>query len=95
MTYTDNQLKSALAKMLPDSLTYTESDGLWHSTAKLECPVLDTELLHLCWVVESQLKSLNECVTLLEIECGELGCVIAQWQQRVVALAKVKGVEIV
>jgi hypothetical protein len=88
MNYSDNQLKAALAKMLPDDL-YITLDGIelhW-SNASEKClreyrgwEVPDTQLSHLCWLVE------------------DYGCdnvpFNASWQQRVVALAKVKGIEI-
>jgi len=72
--------------------------------------VLPTELLHLCWMVEETLNPSAdkemECntpnvwrdyVTRLDADCYKNGghsCVHATWQQRVLALSKVLGVEI-
>lgn len=109
MNYTDEQLKKCLAKMLSNG-----ERVLAHS--------LDTELLHLCWLVEGSLSDdcgeyenetseryaySKELMTL----CGtwnhggwDWGQVCnadifkaanATWQQRTIALAKVKGIEIV
>ena len=113
-TYTDTQLKLALARMLPNEIvaysiskltlfwvkdyTGTTIDG----GARV---VLDTELLHLCWLVEEQLTMGG-----LTAMAGELHIIHVleggrhdasawkfhkSWQQRVIALAKVKEVEIV
>jgi hypothetical protein len=102
--YTDTQLKQALAKMLPKQCLKFSSGYLYWTNNKAtldgSCVVLDTELLHLCWLVEESLS---------DKERMEYACVLANvgkynfhadmlsatWQQRVVALAKVKGVEIV
>ena len=72
--------------------------------------VLPTELLHLCWMVEETLNPSAdkemECntpnvwrdyVTRLDADCYKNGghsCVHATWQQRVLALSNVLGVEI-
>ena len=108
MNYTDTQLKQALAKMLPHKLLchenwnpdnddsipthsfrIVEEDGMNHR------PVLDTELLHICWMVELTLSwseysffKKNLLTQLMRIES-------ATWQQRVAALAKVKSIDIV
>jgi hypothetical protein len=90
--------------MLPETV-YTTKDGidlLWSNANEYPkevrnspndrrgAYVLDTELLHLCWLVEEEVKGLNYDVyeTLLHRDIS------ATWQQRVIALAKVKGVEI-
>lgn len=68
--------------------------------------VKDTEWLHVCWLVENTLSRLlpapphtsseaSRYIEILEDLYGTKGCVIATWQQRAIALAKVKGVEIV
>jgi len=102
--YTDDQLKAALAKMLPEHIEIVHNKLRWRCVpAQSYCIVLDTELLHLCWMVEETLNKQfthniserNRYVYYLQTECGELGCAHATWQQRTVALAKVKGVEIV
>ena len=108
MNYTNDQLKQALSKMLPDEIFFggesdQESTLRWNNTLGLK--VANTELLHLCWMVE-------ETLTLMDLT--DLGCELAflteprnpnsphwgrlshaTWQQRVIALCKVKGVEIV
>lgn len=102
MTYTNTQLKQALAKMLPDVIQH-EAGLTWYRHDGGE--VLDTELLHLCWLVEETLTNneadmyglyingiMNEAITQkFQSVCDWH----ATWQQRVIALAKVKGVEIV
>ena len=93
MDYTDNQLKAALAKMLPDKLKlvpYGREDNLILSwiLQKSSEPVRDTELLHLCVMVEDRLEPLSEEYYFERISKR------FNWQQRVVALAKVKGIEI-
>lgn len=110
MNYTDTQLKQALAKMLPEKvrLVYAKSgfpDLLyWDSPFR---PVLDTELLHLCWLVEQSLfpgtplhdDYLRELKQVCDPEgCGYASSVGATWQQRIIALdkvAKAKGIKIV
>lgn len=102
MQYTDTQLKQALAKMLPEDLYQPKGDDdvCW-SNASEKCHrdrrgyyVLDTELLHLCWLVE---RGLNELWPVYYAQFVEFeGVTInATWQQRTIDLAKVKGVEIV
>lgn len=110
MNYTDTQLKQALAKMLPDDL-YVTIDGidlLWSNVSercnkdRRGCYVLDTELLHMCWLVEQSLfpgtplhdDYLHELKQVCDPE-DYASSVGASWQQRVIALAKVKGIEIV
>ena len=95
MTYTDTQLKQALAKMLPDDIEWWSDNEIglhWMNTRE----VLNTELLHLCWLVEGTL--INFCdygkfERELEYLCGSL-C-HATWQQRTIALAKVKGINLI
>lgn len=113
MNYTDTQLKQALAKMLPELLENyyqdTPLDNFLLSWTRSKREVLNTELLHLCWLVEETIKdNIGYCRILLETCLPELRGIIvglnagfgmsilhATWQQRVTALAKVKGVEIV
>lgn len=113
--YTDTQLKQALAKMLPEQLElkpigkhnvlfwrFNFNEGIDNRE------VLDTELLHLCWLVEQTLTEKEDVWFLQKLsqerykqgEGGTIGTLIdrsvhATWQQRVISLAKVKGVEIV
>ena len=61
--------------------------------------VLDTEFLHLCHLVESQQLVAHQYDTFLDeldllVDLNKRGYVSATWQQRVTALAKVKGIEI-
>lgn len=93
MNHTDENLKIVLAKMLPEKIVYKPIGCRWNNGKE----VLDTELLHLCWVVEEELtwklkteyrRELQRiCITLTDSHC-------ATWKQRVEALAKVKGIEI-
>ena len=112
-TYTDTQLKQALAKMLPetcifqDNCLYIYDDDFGFDGGHRE--VLDTELLHLCWLVEETINNFDKeqqyAKELYNVNCGEgllpsslsglLLTVRATWQQRTIALCKVKGIEIV
>jgi hypothetical protein len=109
MNYTDNQLQAALAKMLPELLyiDYFEAKFIsirWLTNlpnyGRKGIPVLDTELLHLCWLVEEalindrQIVKHNRYFKALEAVLGTYGSSHASWQKRVIALAKVKGIEI-
>ncbi len=132
--HTDTQLKQVLAKMLPEEIFQARETCYPATELRFRhrvLPVLDTELLHLCWVVEETLDAkqrqdyLNLCwvvedalitaqanahdhsdkdygiwtcyvVALADSHSGSYGGAIhATWQQRTIALAKVKGVEIV
>ena len=103
---TNTQLKQALAKMLPEKLYII--NGIYQQFVSWSpggrIPVLDTELLHLCWLVEETLTPAE----LTDFGC-ELVCLImppksatphwgmlahATWQQRTIALCKVKGIDI-
>ena len=93
----DTQLKQALAKMLPEVLEmetqYSDMKfyGLAWKNKQSHPAVLDTELLHLCWLVEENIALKGE----YRIYSDLLGNFIsATWQQRVSALAKVKGIEV-
>ena len=104
MNYTDTQLKQALARMLPEQLFWADKyqSLVWDSNEKpLDRKVLNTELLHLCWLVEETLDEVEfyNYVTNLYLvnnkpkysfhnDCH------STWQQRTIALAKVKEVEI-
>lgn len=109
--YTDTQLKQALAKMLPSGLLrwakHYSAYGVeslyleWANEARL---VEDTELLHLCWLVGKDVEAKRYSDYLMHAIQDEIctGAVEARyatanatWQQRVIALAKVKGIEIV
>lgn len=109
MQYTNEQLKRTLAKMLPEKVKLSRVHAnrsllIWtdftHDRAGHE--VLDTELLHLCWLVEETLSS-EQCNNIeLKLLHGVMAtddiykrCWHATWQQRTIALAKTLGVEIV
>lgn len=103
MNYTDTQLKQALAKMLPEKVEYNHGCLIWNKRDQHDriVDVLDTELLHLCWLVEESM-SIGQRMQMrhhltgerpLKRGYGEKVC-HATWQQRVVALVKVKGIEI-
>ena len=103
MTYTEKQLKQALAQMLPEILCYQSprgADGLyWRvpSYAGSYRSVSDTELLHLCWMVEdtlNEIKSAEYAEFLRSIAENYKLLYHASWKRRVVMLAKVKGIEI-
>ena len=92
MKYTDKQLKQALAKMLPE-LVFESGDLYVYDTefgSGGHSIVLDTELLHLCWLVEENLEN--------KLNLNYYNLIVldphASWQQRVEALAEVKGIEI-
>lgn len=99
MTHTDQQLKQALAKMLPDTLIWWNGFLGYKTDELYKRDVYDTELLHLCWLVEETLvpgtmrwmdymDSMNDAVLPHSL-------IHATWQQRTIALCKVKEVEIV
>jgi hypothetical protein len=101
MNYTDKQLKAIMAKLLPKS-TYLgfHTGDLIYSTG---VPVRDTELLHLCWLVEDNLTEKQYVAygdTTYDLhlkivrKTKKWRWFAMPWQQRVVALAKVKGIEI-
>jgi len=103
MNYTDEQLKQALAKMLPSTVCYGSpqgADGLhwrprWNGASYRS--VSDTELLHLCWKVEetlNEIESADYAEHMRPIAEHYKLLYHATWQKRVVMLAKVKGIEI-
>ena len=106
MTVTDTQLKQSLAKMLPSKLAlYGDKENIlcWADHDRLNRPtqVLDTELLHLCRDIELALPDYDYNL-FCNLRCEEKernremrSHQSASWQQRTLALCKVKGVEIV
>jgi len=102
MNYTDEQLKKTLAKMLPNEITYySVMTFYWNRQfiAGIFQRVLDTELLHLCHLVEETFKddpdeSIKYLSCLYDVLDIPQWTFTATWQQRVTALAKVKGIEI-
>lgn len=120
MNYTDEQLKNCLAKMLPNYVSVMRGYLRWNDGEQVR--VLDTELLHLCWLVEDGLceytgehqehysqrddysKELMKLCGTWHGAAWDWGSMCdadlfqaahATWQQRVISLAKVKGVKIV
>ena len=104
----DTELKHLLAKMLPDRLQYhgnCPEPSLWfdQNSGGIR-KVLDTELLHLCSLVESSLNTQDSLISdrmkYSDLLCRNAVtaydslwlCLSATWQQRTEALAKVKGV---
>ena len=94
---TDTELKQALAKMLPDVGDRRGALRWLHGEQRR---VLDTELLHLCWLVEETLtaeQSLDYGNQIISLSAGHethdfyYGVAHATWQQRVEALMKIKG----
>jgi len=99
MNYTDKQLKTALEMMLPDLIFNCGELYIYDAEfgAGDHRQVLDTELLHLCWLVEETLNEINSAdypELLRPIAASYKLLYHASWQNRVEALAKVKGIEI-
>jgi len=99
MNYTDNQLKAALAKMLPEKIETNLFPCVinWRQAVWGGKEVLDTELLYLCWLVEETLNEIKSAdyAELLRPIAGNYKLLYhATWQNRTIALAKVKGIEI-
>ena len=90
MTYTDEQLKRTLAKMLPEKIAIhayntngTEQgmvrDLMWlDDDGDFGIEVLDTELLHLCWLVEETLEP-AQCSQYAEVLANKLEIVDDGW----------------
>ena len=108
--YTDTQLKIALAKMLPELVCIKHYDCKWAdclehfpngtdilSYIKNTVAVSDTELLHLCWLVEETLsiQEQQDFIFALVPTYSYWQHAHTTWQQRTIALAKVKRVEII
>ena len=95
MNYTDDQLKSILAKMLPETISH-HACGKYYWIGSANGFVLDTELLHLCSLVEAGLTDKSRYVMSLRVEtdryADDFVFVTATWQQRTRALASEKEV---
>lgn len=93
---TDEQLKLCLAKMLPEKIKPTPNGSCWwwdeDGTTNDRNDVRESEMLHVCWLVEQTL----EPTTQLPIYKHHIleGGATASWQQRALALCKVKGIEV-
>ncbi len=102
----DDKLKAALAKMLPDTLLLTDHEGLkWiRGGDKFNTygSIQDTELLHVCHLIEQGLSDDDHYNFRVELwalteapgELANRNYPSATWQQRTIALAKVKGIEL-
>ena len=104
-TATDIQLKHALAKMLPGKVYMNTNGGQrYHRLDGEPQPkVLDTELLHLCWLVEETLTRM-ECTNYsdaLLTQHPEIATKADEffwhfnWQQRTIALSRTLDIKIV
>jgi hypothetical protein len=104
MNYTDTQLKVALAKMLPDviDIEWCCLDShepefrtiVWKHVIDYPA-ILDTELLHVCRLVEETLEEHQPFEDALTCQDPyNMYPHSASWQQRTIALASVKGIEI-
>jgi len=100
MNYTDEQLKQVLAKMIPETCYMTQPDNklLAWKDGHL---VRDTELLHLCWLVEIDLNPEQKLDYIEILGRGEDDesfyptiALASDWRWRVAALAVLKGIEI-
>jgi len=88
----DTDLKSLLAKMLPDTMAL-HACGKYYWIGSANGYVLDTELLHLASLVEAGLAAVELALYIQELErICEYDIAFATWQQRTTALAAVKGV---
>jgi hypothetical protein len=110
MNHIDTQLKQTLAKMLPETLYFnTGSQRLCWISKQSVCGtyVLDTELLHICWLVEETLVNFrkyhdNLCqicepartTPMIPDEYVKM-LLHVTYEQRIIALAKTLNIEIV
>ena len=104
----DSELKQLLAKMLPLPLTYYHATAAlyhWDDKRAVLRPVLDSELLHLCGLIEAGLDVFESgnYINALGRRCadeyygseqtvGAVNPIFATWQQRTGELAKIKGI---
>jgi hypothetical protein len=95
-TATDIQLKHALAKMLPEKVYMNTNGGqMYHRLDGEPQPkVLDTELLHLCWLAEKAISGKEQYLTWEDI-LSHTGGLSATWQQRTIALSRTLDIKIV
>jgi len=98
MNHTDNELRALLAKILPETIAQ-HACGKYYWIGSANGFVLDTELLHLCSLVEAGLteKEVLKYIDALHEVCGahvqpSAVPIFATWQQRTRALAEVLGV---
>lgn len=99
----DTQLQLALAKMLPEKIKIRLLDGVvtihWIVANSISSEIKGTEWLHVCWLVEQELSrnDHDHFLRALQIVTTEepnwfRACTSASWQQRALALCKVKGI---
>jgi len=99
-TMNDNETKSLLAKMLPETVrlgTSLTDDLFWIGKMGGRILLLDTELLHLCDLIEQALTDVETMLyedALANEHSDGFSRVRYTWQQRVTALAAVKGVSL-
>jgi hypothetical protein len=100
MSYTDDQLKRVLVKILPEELQIRDDEVLgnhvcWKSNPFMHS-VLDTELLEVCRRIEQGCSEDERLQILREMADNEYrgGGYFSTWQQRTVRLAQVKGIAI-
>ena len=100
MNYTDDQLKSILAKILPESISQ-HACGKYYWIGSANGFVLDTELLYIVSLVEAESglnsyplreKYLYKLMDIVKEDGRDTLVIFATWQQRTRALAAVKGV---
>lgn len=99
--YTDIELREFLAKMLPEKLEWHDGVLKYRNRREHAMLVLDTELLHLCFLVEESLDNFQRVAyegTLYNQTTSEHSTIAhfqkthATWKHRIPALAKVKGI---
>ena len=94
----DTNLKTLLAKMLPETVrlgTLLTDDLFWIGKRGGRILLLDTELLHLCDLIEQTLTDVETMLyedAIANEHSGGFARVRYTWQQRVTALAAVKGI---
>jgi len=95
-TYTNTQLRIALAKMLPEKVTFDPDCDELFWDKQSNTVVRNTELLHLCWLAEETLDQEEQIIYIVNLDEMFTSWVAthATWQQRVQALCKVKGIVI-
>ena len=100
MNYTDDQLKSILAKILPETISQ-HACGKYYWIGSANGFVLDTELLYIVSLVEAESglnsyplreKYLYKLMDIVKEDGRDTLVIFATWQQRTRALAAVKGV---
>jgi hypothetical protein len=100
---TDKQLQLALAKMLPELIWVADNRNVYweyqpKQSSKVSRAIHDSEWLHVCWLIEQTLTRQEKRMFTNELQVicqsDPFTSVSASWQQRAIALAKIKGIEI-